>query len=515
MNLTIKKYLFSLFFCFALVGQSNAQDYAEQFTSKTSVATPFNTVYTHLYNLQTDSYNAEFSAKSIYGTQSQKKKIKQAIKIKKVLDAKGIYVDMNLLPKDKNYTDSTHQKHIYFISAKEPYIYLEKIDTAWYYSKTTLANIDRLYTETYPFWAIYIDNFLANKAKAKRILSLAYWQWIAIAILILACFILFYIVKKLGELLIHKTARPLFKNREDKLHIVGKVAKALSLIITFLFLVKTLPSLHLPLKFSIALILSTRIFLIFFTAYLLSNAFKLFLVYLEKIADKTTTKLDNQLLPFLSKIVIILIYIVALLFALKELNVNVTALLAGLSIGGLALALASKDTLQNVIGSLNIFLDRPFEVGDYVMVDGVEGSVEEVGIRATRIRTLNQSLAYIPNGNLSNMTIDNYGLRVYRRWITTLGLEYSTPPEKIKEFIEKTKEIIYSKSYTLDDQTLVYFREMSASSLDIYVSIFFDVKTFKEDLSCRNDLLLEILDMANQNDIHFAFPTQTLHLVKE
>lgn len=479
--------------------------------AEVSLKSPYNTIFTHLYFLQDDSYFPAKSAQAIQGNISLVEKEKIAIKIKKVLDGRGLYIEMGLLPINNNYIDSTLAQNVYILSSKEPLIYLEKIDTSWYYSQTTILNIDKLYKDVYPFWITFIDKIISNKVSDTSFLGIRIWQYVAMIILVAISFLLYYLVRIVSFFCINNLLLPKFQDQLPNKDILFKIAKALGLVVTFFFIGKVLPSLQIPLKFSVVLILANQILLIFFIAFFMSKLFKLIMYYLGKAADKTDTKLDNQLLPIVENIVNFIIYFTAIIFVLKELDVNVTALLAGLSVGGLALALASKDTVQNVIGSLNIFLDRPFEIGDYISVSGAEGEVEEVGLRATRIRTLDQAVAYIPNGVLSNMTIDNYGLRVYRRWTTSFGIDYNTSPDLISFFVEESRKIINAKDFTLSDKTMVYFNNLGASTLDIYVSVFFDVASFRDDLNSKQVILLEILQMAKDNKIEFAFPTQTVY----
>ncbi len=510
MNLKIKiiiVFIVSLF-------TTNLSFSQEDNEAKVSLKSPYHTIYTHLYFLQEDSYDAEKSAQTIQGNYTLEEKKNIAIKIKKVLDGKAIYVNMNTLPIDNNYIDSLSKKPIYFISQKEKGIYLEKKDSLWVYSSYTINTIDKMYNDIYPFWSSYLDKLIPNKTSSKSFLGINLGQYISLGLLIVLSFMLFLLIKKISLFIIKRLSKSIFKSKLPNVDLLIKIAKALALVLTFSFIGKAIPSIQLPLKLSIILIHANRLLSIFLTAFLLKNLFNFFLFYLEKLVAKTDTKLDNQLLPILSKIGKLIIYFTATIYILKELNINVTAILAGLSVGGLAVALASKDTVQNVIGSLNIFLDRPFEIGDYIVISGAEGSVEEVGLRATRIRTPNQSIAYIPNGNLSNMTIDNFGLRIYRRWKTSFGLDYNTKPEKIELFVQKTIEIINSNKNTFNKETMVYFNNLGASTLDIYVSVFFDVKSLREDMNSKQEILLEIVKMAKDNGIEFAFPTQTLYIAK-
>ena len=141
-------------------------------------------------------------------------------------------------------------------------------------------------------------------------------------------------------------------------------------------------------------------------------------------------------------------------------------------IGGLALAFAAQDTISNIFGSAMIFIDRPCNIGDWVKVDGQDGTVEEIGFRSTRIRTFANSLLSIPNGRLASMTVDNMGLRGMRRYSTTLGLQYDTPPDKMEKFVEGVRKIVWEHPKTVkhEDRILIYFHTYDASSLNVMVS---------------------------------------------
>jgi MscS family membrane protein len=217
-------------------------------------------------------------------------------------------------------------------------------------------------------------------------------------------------------------------------------------------------------------------------------------------------------LPIVHKLFRIIVIIIAISIALQQLNVNLAAILAGLSIGGLALALASQDSVKNFIGTVTILLDHPFEIGDYILLGSIEGTVEEVGMRATRLRTPAQSVAYIPNGDLSNQIIDNFGLRIYRRWKWTMGVEYGTSPKVLEEFALRSKDIINQNSWVAADKTIVHLNGLGASSIDLLVMVYLDVPSYDDELASKHKILLQLIELAEEMNVSFAFPTQTLHL---
>ncbi len=229
-------------------------------------------------------------------------------------------------------------------------------------------------------------------------------------------------------------------------------------------------------------------------------------------AEATESRLDDQLVPLLRKSMKVFVVMGGVLVVLQNLNVNVGSLLAGLGIGGLAVALAAKDTIANFFGSITIFVDRPFQIGDWVVVEGVEGIVEEVGFRSTRIRTFQNSLVTMPNARFTETKIDNYGARRYRRTFVTLNLTYDTTPEQMQAFVEGTRAILLANPHTRKDYYEVHMSGFGAHSLDVMLYFFFDVASWSDELRERHNVFLEVMRLAQDLGVQFAFPTQTVHL---
>lgn len=229
-------------------------------------------------------------------------------------------------------------------------------------------------------------------------------------------------------------------------------------------------------------------------------------------ASKTESTLDDQLIPFIEKALKLTIILLGILVVLQNMGVNVFSLLAGLGLGGLAFALAAKDTAANLFGSIMILVDRPFKIGDWVKVGDVEGTVEEIGFRSTRIRTFYSSLITVPNANMANEQIDNMGLRRYRRTRTQLDVAYDTTPDKMQTFIAGIREIIQANAITHHEGNHVYFNEYGASSLNVLLQFFLKTNDYGEELREKQAIFLEIFKLAEKLDVEFAYPTQTLYL---
>jgi MscS family membrane protein len=272
------------------------------------------------------------------------------------------------------------------------------------------------------------------------------------------------------------------------------------------------PVLQLPITVNHYLIMILRALVPLFGTIMAYKLVDILGEYMMKIALKTESTMDDQIVPILKRVIKIFVMIIGFLLILNQLHFNITALLAGISIGGLAFALAAQDTIKNFFGSLMILFDRPFQIGDWITAGDIDGTVEEVGFRSTRVRTFRNSLITVPNGKLADMPVDNHGLRQYRRFYTTITVTYDTPVHLIEAFVQGLKNIVEEHPNTRKDFYNIYFNNMSAYSLDIMFYVFLAVPTWGEELKHKEELLISIMKLAKNLGIQFAFPTQTLHM---
>lgn len=213
---------------------------------------------------------------------------------------------------------------------------------------------------------------------------------------------------------------------------------------------------------------------------------------------------DKHLVPLLTKITKVSFISLGTMLSLQNLGVNVVSLLAGLGIGGLAIALAAKDTAANLFGSLMILLDKPFKIGDEIIIGAVEGYVEEIGFRSTQIRSLNDSLISIPNSVIANSSIDNLGMRKSRRTKYSFYISYDTNPYILETFLEGTKNIIYTKSKILNNDMVVVLNKFSDPGLEILVNFYSLTESWQENLEQRQEIYLETWRLAESLNIKFV-----------
>jgi len=234
---------------------------------------------------------------------------------------------------------------------------------------------------------------------------------------------------------------------------------------------------------------------------------------LERKAARSESKFDDLLVPLVRKSLKVAVVAFGAVFVADVLQFSIKSLLAGLGLGGLAFALAAQDTVKNFFGSLTVVLDRPFEVGDWVLIDGIEGSVEELGFRSTRIRTFHNSVITIPNAKLLTAVVDNMGRRQYRRWTTKLGVAYHTTPDQLEALTEGIRELIRTHPYTRKDYFQVYVTGLADSAIEILIYTFFTTPDWGRELRERQRLILDMLRLCEALGVDIAFPTQTLHVV--
>lgn len=232
-------------------------------------------------------------------------------------------------------------------------------------------------------------------------------------------------------------------------------------------------------------------------------------------AGKTEGKLDDQLVPMVGRVLKVAVVALGIVFVLQNQGVEVASLLAGLGIGGIAIALAAKDTVENLFGSLTIFLDRPFQIGDWIVVDEKwEGVVEEVGLRSTRIRSFGKSVISVPNAKVGNSPINNMGQRPFRRQTATIGIEYATPPAAVEAYVARLNGIVMEHPETWKGTCEIHFKDFGASSLDIMIYFFIEAPDWHRELQVRQEIFLAFMKAAEELGVRFAFPSTSLYVEK-
>ena len=385
-------------------------------------------------------------------------------------------------------------------------------DQVWRFTPDTLARVElmskeyeRIGAERYQ--ALTLRPYMPE-ALTGQVYLFEHWQWLGIVILLLACWMVNKVVGFIGR----RVIAGILRKRHWLAH-ASRAAEAASgpmgLFAVAMLIFIGGPMLDLP---------DDAIWVIF--KVLVSVSVILILVRLVDLlgarmfdaAEATESKLDDQLVPLMTRSLKIVVWVGGILFVLDNLEQDIWSVVAGLGIFGIGIALAMKDTLANLLGSITVFLDKPFQVGDWILVAGVEGTVEEVGFRSTRVRTFYNSVVSVPNSRLVDSVTDNMGRREFRRMKTTLGIAYDTPPETIEAFCQGVRELVLASPNMRHDYYLIYLNQFGAVSLDIMIYVFFKVPDWEAELRSRQNFMLEIIRLAGAMGVEFAFPTQTLHV---
>ncbi|HOQ17497.1 MAG TPA: mechanosensitive ion channel family protein [Defluviitaleaceae bacterium] len=253
------------------------------------------------------------------------------------------------------------------------------------------------------------------------------------------------------------------------------------------------------------------LFTIFWAAYRIANVFD---SLYEVITEKTDKKLDGMVLSFLKNGIKIVIVIIGSITILQVWFKELGGLLAGLGLGGLAFALAAQETAANLFGGIAIMSDRPFEIGDWIQTPSVEGTVEEIGFRSTRIRTVQQTLVTIPNSVLSKEVIRNWSKMGKRLISYRLGLVYNTGLEQLKACLEEIRKMLKEHPEVHPETIYVYFERFGESSLDIFIHFFTKATERQKYLEVQEDVNLKILEILNKLEISIAFPSRTIYVEK-
>lgn len=480
-----------------------------------SVENPEFTLRSFFENLEKDNYNPSIAARTMNfssltkGTYSRED---LAVKLNKIIVAKGIIINFRLVPNNSNYIDSASLQQIYAFVPELPQIYLEKSGNKWLFSTETIENINKLYDKTIPFDIYKIVDKLPVFFR-NSILGFEIWQFIGLAVWIIFAYFLAVLLKYVSRLFLKRLLKRIDKIEVGQMYILP-IARNFSQLIGILFLIGSIPILELPTKVNIAIIIVLKVICPIFIIKILFRIVDIFTAFLKRLAAKTANTLDDHLVPFAAKALKVIVVILGAFYILDLLNINITPLLAGVSIGGLAFALAAQETVKNILGSLTIFVDRPFAVKDWIQFSSGEGIVEEIGLRSTKIRTFDDSLISVPNGIISDAVINNLGKRNWIRYLTVLGVTYNTQYELIEQFVEGIKEILMNYPKSKKDNIQCTFDNYGPSSLDIRVVVYLKVDTFYEGQQAKEQLNLQFLRLAESLGISFAFPSQSVYLEK-
>jgi MscS family membrane protein len=360
---------------------------------------------------------------------------------------------------------------------------------------------------------LWLEEYLHPVFFEYELLGIALWKWVSLAALLAIASLIALVIAGTTTRLIGTIFTRGHESFDTRIvqHVRGPVRLGLTVI---LFAIGH-RSLGLALGFAGTLRSLESLLLAVAVAWLLFRLIDLVALALRARAERRN---NPGLLPVLvptarfAKIVIVLI---GTLGVLGTLGVNVSAAVAGLGVGGVAVALAAQKSLENLFGGISLFADRPIRVGDFFRYGDQVGTVEEIGLRSTRIRTLDRTVIAIPNAEFSNLPLENFARRDRMRLYTMIGVRYETTPEQLRYLLARLRQILLAHPRVTDDPARVRFVGFGAYSLDLEVFAYVDTEDWGEFLGIREDLYLRFMDAIKESGTGFAFPSTTTYLGRD
>ncbi len=352
------------------------------------------------------------------------------------------------------------------------------------------------------------------------------WQYGAFLLFILAGLLLKKLFSRIISLFIYK----LFKNYTEYIqaeNFIKLLSKPIKLTLMLVFILLAFLQLSFPEHWNLAPKHEYGLNMIFYRSYLvlfissiiwlclrLSDFMKIIMI--RRAEQKGNIHSMNQLIPFFidaAKLITLILGVFVILSSVF--NINIGTLVAGIGLGGLAIAFAAKESLENLVSSFTILLDKPFVVGDLVQVGDILGTVEKIGFRSTRIRTLEKSYVTLPNKKMVDQELDNLSLRTDRRAMFDIRLTYSTSGEQIHYIINDIEELIKTHPKTIQKDSMVRFKGFGENSLEIMVLFFVKTTDWAEFLNVKQEVNFKIMEIVKDHNASFAIPSRNIYISKQ
>lgn len=335
------------------------------------------------------------------------------------------------------------------------------------------------------------------------------WRDITGALII---FVLFLLIRKIFVRYIFRTIKRLSKKTKTKLdtNIIEAFENPLRALIIVLGVFFALRYLPLTPDQNFIVVKLFRGSLIAFLAWGFYNLTGTF--WLTEIGSRFDFEIDQILVPFLTKIIHFMIVVLAVSMIAQEWGFNVSGFVAGLGLGGLAIALAAKDALANIFGGVVIITDKPFSIGDWIDTPSVEGTVEDISFRSTKVRTFANALVTVPNATLANESITNWTRMGKRRVTFHLGVTYTTPREKLQSCVEEIRKMLEEHPEIHKETIFARFDKFNESSLDIFLYFFTNTTKWGEYLEVKEDVNFKIMEILENEGVSMAFPSRSIYL---
>jgi MscS family membrane protein len=402
------------------------------------------------------------------------------------------------------------------VDDKDVDILLTRVDepkkaSIWLFSSDFVTQVPKLAAA---FGRNGLESILPEVLVKVRVFDVALWQWIAMALLVPALLLLSRLIA-VGAVYAIALVVPAARQGRRVRRVLDLGVGPFSLILTVAgFAIVT---------FLLSVSLLARQYMTSVEALLVLAAVTWFLLRMIDVsAEATMGSLLKRgrtaalsIVPLGRRTGKVILIALALLFAFGELGFNVSAGLAAVGVGGVAIALAAQKTLENFFGSVALIADQPVNVGDFCRFGDTLGTIEDIGMRSTRIRTLERTVVSVPNAEFSSIRLENFGKRDRFWFRPAIGLRYETTPDQIRYVLVETRSVLYAHPKVDPDPARVRFVGFGDYSLNIEVFAYVRAADYSEFLEISEDLLLRIMDVVDKSGTGFAFPSQTLYLARD
>jgi len=380
----------------------------------------------------------------------------------------------------------------------------------WKVAGSTVRQIDPLYQE---FGYGPLEALLPEPFFRLSFLSLELWQWLGLIALIVIAYLASLIITLFLKPVISRLIR-----RGDELaeaeageRILGPIRFTIALGLFAIGIV----GLRLPLQARDLLNGAVKGLVILGGAWLAFRAIDIGTRIIEQRLLNRGRIVATAVLPLGRRVAKVFIGILAFLGLLQNLGFNVTGIIAGLGVGGLAVALAAQKTIEHLFGGVSLVVDQPVRVGDFCKFGDMVGTVEDIGLRSTRIRTLDRTVVTVPNASFSSMQLENYTRRDRMRLFTVLDIRYETSPDQLRFLLIRLRELLIGHPKVHPDPARARFIGFGESSLRIEIFAYIMTSDWNEFMAIREDILLRMMDIVAESGSGFAFPSQTLYLGRD
>ncbi|MBI5548609.1 MAG: mechanosensitive ion channel family protein [Deltaproteobacteria bacterium] len=388
-------------------------------------------------------------------------------------------------------------------------VYRARDGGRWIFSRATVNRIDGWYERIENRWLL---EHLPAPLLRPGPQDLLWWQWLALPFLLLLAWAGGYVLSRISRGLLARIAARTATRWDDEVlaRIGGPLTVAWAVACSYLLLPWL--GLYAPAREFVHRCLRASLLVVFFWA--LARSID---VARQMIAASPWAKDhpgSRSLLPLGARVGKVVVVALAAVALLSELGYPVASLIAGLGIGGLAVALAAQKTVENLFGAFSIGADQPFRVGDFVRIEDFTGTVETIGLRSTRIRTLDRTLISIPNGKLAEMRVESFAARDRIRLACTVGVVYGTTAAQLREILSGLEQVLREHPKIWPEAVVVRFEKLGASSLDLEVMAWFQTSDWAEFQLIRQEVLIQFMERIERAGSSLAFPTRTVHLAK-